>query len=98
MYVHCKHYASGATILLQWPIGALSDRFNRRTVLIIATFLAMGAASMCAVFGEQDRILLFASVGLFCGLSLLLYSYIVSLAISIILSSISSAGRTHGVI
>ena len=62
------------TILLQWPIGALSDRFNRRTVLTAITFLAMGTAVLCALFGELNRLWLFVLVGLFCGLSLPLYS------------------------
>lgn len=61
-------------VLLQWPIGHLSDRYDRRLVLTLTTFAAGGVAFIGTSadlysFGEQ-----LALIGLFGGLSLPLYS------------------------
>ncbi len=62
------------TILLQWPIGALSDRFDRRLVLTIVAFLASAAAYLCIRAEYESTIVQFLAVGLFAGLALPLYS------------------------
>lgn len=65
-------------ILLQWPIGWLSDRFDRRVVLTAVTLLA-GAAALAALAAAQTSpTTLFALVGLFGGLTLPMYSLCVS--------------------
>ena len=61
-------------VLLQWPVGRLSDRYDRRLVLTLTTFAAAavaftGASATSLSFGEQ-----LALIGLFGGLSLPLYS------------------------
>ena len=61
-------------VLLQWPVGRLSDRYDRRLVLTLTTFAAAavaftGASAASLSFGEQ-----LALIGLFGGLSLPLYS------------------------
>ena len=62
------------TILLQWPIGALSDRFDRRIVLTVVTSLAALAAFGCAWLSGLGLWWMLAAVAGFCGLSLPLYS------------------------
>jgi MFS family permease len=61
-------------VLLQWPVGRLSDRFDRRSVLTIVTLLA-GAVALAAIpVSALSQIGLFALVCLFGGLSLPMYS------------------------
>ena len=66
------------TILLQWPIGYLSDHFNRRRIIVIITFLAACSAVICSQIPTTSVPLLLASVALFGGLSLPLYSLCVA--------------------
>lgn len=64
-------------VLLQWPIGTLSDKFDRRMVMMLVSF---GAAAVCAyalnVTSASDE--LFILFGLFGGLTLPLYSLAVA--------------------
>lgn len=62
-------------VLLQWPVGRLSDKFDRRMVLMVTTMLSGGAALLAMYAGETDNFLLFLSaVALFGGFSVPLYS------------------------
>ena len=59
---------------LQWPIGHLSDRFDRRRVLTLVSALA-GAAALMAVFAAgMPTPWLIAAIALFGGLSLPTYA------------------------
>lgn len=69
--------AIAGTLVLQWPIGALSDRFDRRMILAILSFLAMVAAFSCVYF-TWSSLTLFVSVGIFGGLAFPLYSVCVA--------------------
>ncbi len=62
------------TVLFQWPIGALSDRFDRRKVLTVTTVLAGLSAIACIPLSRGDSLVLLLAVGGFCGLALPLYS------------------------
>ncbi len=62
------------TILLQGPIGALSDYFDRRLVLTVTTALTAVAALLCIPAAEISRLALFTAVGFFGGLAFPLYS------------------------
>ena len=62
------------TVLLQGPIGALSDRFDRRTVLTLTTILTSVTALLCVPAEEISRPALFLAIGLFGGLAFPLYS------------------------
>ncbi len=62
------------TVLLQGPIGALSDRFDRRTVLTLLTMLTALSALFCIPAEQMSRELLFAAIALFGGLAFPLYS------------------------
>ncbi len=69
--------AIAGTLVLQWPIGALSDRFDRRIILTVLSFLATVAAFSCVYFAGSS-LTLFVSVGIFGGLALPLYSVCVA--------------------
>ncbi|MDH3389034.1 MAG: MFS transporter [Gammaproteobacteria bacterium] len=62
------------TVLLQGPIGALSDRFDRRKVLTATTLLTSIAAVLCVAAAQASNQLLFVAVGLFGGFAFPLYS------------------------
>ncbi len=62
------------TVLMQGPIGLLSDRFDRRIVLTIVTILASLAAILCVYAVEHSNMLILLSAGLFGGLAFPLYS------------------------
>ena len=66
--------AVAGTIVFQGPLGALSDRFDRRVVLAIVTILAALAAAICVPLSQGSYLSLLFSVGLFGGLALPLYS------------------------
>ncbi len=61
-------------VILQWPIGLLSDRFDRRLSIIVVTFAAAGCAWAVALGPTPSVLLLFLASGVFGGLSLPLYS------------------------
>ena len=61
-------------ILFQWPIGTLSDKFDRRLILTIVAFLTSAAAYGCIYFSGQSTLVIFVTVGLFAGLALPLFS------------------------
>jgi MFS family permease len=61
-------------MILQWPIGRLSDRFDRRQVLTVATVLAGAVSVAGAVVGPSDPIVLLGIGGLLGGLSFPIYS------------------------
>jgi MFS family permease len=62
------------TVLLQGPIGALSDRYDRRTILTLVTILTSLSALLCIPAERISTTVLFAAVALFGGLAFPLYS------------------------
>ena len=62
------------TIILQGPLGALSDRYDRRIVLTIVSLLAALAAVICGSLSQNSNLMLFLSVALFGGFAFPLYS------------------------
>ena len=62
------------TVVLQGPIGILSDRFDRRLVLTITTLLTAVAAMLCIPAAKYSLPIHLAVVGLFGGLAFPLYS------------------------
>lgn len=61
-------------ILMQWPIGWLSDRFDRRKVLSVVTMLAAIAALLGVTMGHVSQAGVLVLATLFGGLSLPMYS------------------------
>ncbi len=64
-------------MIWQWPIGRLSDRYDRRLVLTVVTFAAAAFALGASAFG-QSLVVLLAFVGLFGGMCLPMYSLCVA--------------------
>src|SRR5210317_390520 len=62
------------TVILQGPIGALSDRYDRRTILTLVTILTSLSALLCIPAERISTMALFAAVALFGGLAFPLYS------------------------
>lgn len=61
-------------LLLQWPLGHLSDRLDRRTVLMGTAFATALAAGAIAFSAEKGLVFLIPSALLFGALSFTLYS------------------------
>jgi MFS family permease len=66
--------AVAGTILFQWPIGALSDRYDRRRVLTVVTILTAVAAFACVPIAGLSTLALMLGVGVFGGLAFPLYA------------------------
>jgi MFS family permease len=62
------------TVLFQGPVGALSDRFDRRVVLTILTLLTALSAPLCLFAMQISTDFLLLAIGLFGGLAFPLYS------------------------
>jgi MFS family permease len=65
-------------MLLQWPIGRLSDAWDRRQVLTAVTFLAAVFAVLASLAAGRSLLALFALAALFGGTNLPLYSLCVA--------------------
>jgi len=67
-----------AAVLTQYPVGRLSDRTDRRTVIAAVCILATLVAGSIAVFSPLPRALFLLLTALFSGSALTLYSLAVS--------------------
>lgn len=67
-----------AGMVMQWPIGRLSDRMDRRHVIVGVTSGVVLAASAIAVFGGWSLTLLLVLVAIYGGLSLTVYPLMVA--------------------
>ena len=67
-----------AAVLLQYPVGRLSDRIDRRTVIAGIGILATSSAAVPAVFPALPHALVLTLAALFSGLAFTLYSLGVS--------------------
>jgi MFS family permease len=67
-----------AAVLTQYPVGRLSDRMDRRTMIATMCLLATLVAASIAVVGPLPRFLFLTLAALFSGAALTLYSLSVS--------------------
>lgn len=67
-----------AAVLTQYPVGRLSDRIDRRTVIAAVCTLATIVAGCIVAFGDLPRPLFLTLAALFSGFALTLYSLAVS--------------------
>ncbi len=67
-----------AAVLTQYPVGRLSDRLDRRTVIASMCLIATVAAGAIVVLGPLPRMLFLTLAALFSGTALTLYSLSVS--------------------
>ncbi len=61
-------------VLIQYPLGYISDRYDRRIVLLVTTALAMLAALALALFAGSDPLINFVIVFIFGSFAMPLYS------------------------
>lgn len=61
-------------VIFQWPLGHLSDKFDRRRVITVVTFLAALFALIAVIASSISPWVLFVIVCLFGGLSFPMYS------------------------
>ena len=61
-------------LVLQWPIGWLSDRFDRRRVIVAVAWIAAAASLVAGVGGIDSYTVLIAATALLGGMSMPLYS------------------------
>ena len=67
-----------AAVLGQYPIGRLSDRLDRRTVIAWVCVVATMSATALTAFRDMPRMLFFSAVALFSAMAFTLYSLCVS--------------------
>jgi MFS family permease len=67
-----------SAVLTQYPVGRLSDRMDRRTVIAVVCAVATVVASLIAAFATMPRALFLLLTALFSGSALTLYSLAVS--------------------
>jgi MFS family permease len=67
-----------AAVLTQYPVGRLSDRMERRTVIATVCLIAAAVAVGIEAFGPLPRLVLLTLTALFSGAALTLYSLSVS--------------------
>lgn len=65
-------------VILQWPIGRVSDRIDRRTVLAATAVVASLSGIVLAIFGEGSVLVALGVGCLYGGLSMPLYSLAIS--------------------
>ena len=63
-----------ANVVMQYPVGRLSDRFDRRLVILIVTSISAFAAAMASFVGLSNYWILVALTALFGGFSMTIYS------------------------
>lgn len=66
-------------VLFQWPVGRLSDRYDRRLILVIITFAAAGLAALASASAFSFKALLAVSF-LFGGMMVPMYSVAIAYA------------------
>ncbi|MES1926484.1 MFS transporter [Salinisphaera sp. T31B1] len=62
-----------ATMVLQWPVGRLSDRFDRRWVIALSSAVAAGGAALGIGLGEIAEWVVYIATALLFGLAGCLY-------------------------
>ena len=68
------------SVVLQWPVGLLSDRFDRRRVIVWLCFAVSAVAVMISMVPTSTPGLIYLLMFLYGGLSLPLYAVFVALA------------------
>ena len=67
-------------LLFMWPVGMLSDRFDRSRFLVALSLLATLAAGLCAITPSDSEPLLYGLTALFAGLTLAHYGLCLAVA------------------
>ena len=62
------------SLLLQYPVGRLSDRFDRRLIILLTSLVAALSIALTSNFDKENFVFLFFGTMIFGGLALSLYS------------------------
>ena len=65
-------------VLLQWPLGMLSDHYDRRTILIISATMTALSAGVFAIYASMEVTTIYVAVSCMSAFSLGLYSQCIS--------------------
>ncbi len=85
-------------ILLQFPTGWLSDRFNRRTVIIGTGFAAAAVSALIVAFGGIDLRLVLLLLALYGGTSTAIYPMCLAHAVDYLSESEDTVAVTGGLL
>jgi MFS family permease len=67
-----------AVIFSQFPVGMISDRYDRRTIILIMAVLSSAVAAIAAIFGKISPEFLIACMTLLGAFSLPIYSLVIA--------------------
>lgn len=65
-------------VLLQWPLGMLSDHYDRRTILIVSAAMTALSAALFGMYASMDVVTIYVAVSCMSAFSLGLYSQCIS--------------------
>ena len=74
---HLVYFIAGATLagaVMQWPLGRLSDRIDRRFVIVVSALCAAASGVLFSVWDEPSNILLIGLSAAFGGFAMPLYA------------------------
>jgi MFS family permease len=64
--------------IFQYPIGKISDRYDRRTILFVLNLIAIGSLILAFIFGSFSFYVLLVFIGIHSGVSLPYYAVVIS--------------------
>ena len=64
--------------IFQYPIGKISDRYDRRTILFVLNLIAIGSLIMAFIFGSFSFYVLLVFIGIHSAVSLPYYAVVIS--------------------
>ena len=64
--------------IFQYPIGKISDRYDRRTILFVLNLIAIGSLILAFIFGSLSFYVLLVFIGIHSGVSLPYYAVVIS--------------------
>ena len=64
--------------IFQYPIGKISDRYDRRTILFVLNLIAIGSLILAFIFGSFSFYVLLVFIGIHSAVSLPYYAVVIS--------------------
>ena len=64
--------------IFQYPIGKISDRYDRRTILLVINLIAIGSLILAFIFGSFSFYVLLVFIGIHSAVSLPYYAVVIS--------------------
>lgn len=85
-------------LILEWPIGYLSDRFDRRSIILAVACVGTAASITIALAHEQSHVVLFGSIFVYGGVSFALYPLALSHAADHLPEAEDMLGMSRGLL